>query len=84
MSVQDKIDSDLRRFMLDDMPDNVNELCAELERQTTNDVAEVQVSRVVERQLFSEAVNRELAKHRPSDIQKGSCIMGKSGEKRCI
>lgn len=72
MNVQDMVDRDLRRFMIDDMPDNVEELRTELkEHQTIDDVVDVQDVGVVEKPpLFTDAVNKELAKHRPNYAQK--------------
>ena len=69
MSVQDKVDMDLRQFMFGDIPDNVDALHAVLSKwQISNSVK--QDSEVIEKPLFSDAVNKELAKHRPSDIQR--------------
>lgn len=70
MSVQDKVDKDLRRFMFDDMPDNVDDLAALKKWQISDSVVKKQDGEVIERPLFSDAVNKELAKHRPSDIQR--------------
>ena len=71
MSVQDKVDRDLRRFMFDDIPDNVNDLDAVLKKwQIIDSVVKKQDSEVIEKPLFSEAVNKELAKYRPRDIQR--------------
>ena len=91
MSVQDRVESDLRRFIFEDTPDNVDELRAKLKRsqgiydeadnmdelrtklkryQSISDMKETRGGRVVERPLFSDAVNKELAKHRPNYIQK--------------
>lgn len=69
--MEDKTDSDLRRFMFDDIPDNVADLRAKLkEQQSISDVAKVRGSKVVERSLFSDAVNKELAKYRPNYKQR--------------
>lgn len=71
MSAQDTTDRDLRRFMFDDVPDNVAELRAELrELQGTGGPPKTRKGGIAGGPLFSEAVNKELAKHRPGDVQR--------------
>ena len=82
MSVlQDRVNDDLKRFMYDEMPDNVEELRAEIREcliagdSTAKTRSDKDAGKVP---LFSDSVNRELAKHRPSDVQKkrGLAVFG--------
>lgn len=66
LNVHDETASDLRQFMFADMPDNMAELYTELKkRRIVVEVAETRDTWVVKGPLFSEAVNKELAKRRP-------------------
>lgn len=80
MNVQDQVDRDLCRFIIDDIPDNAEEFSTVLKMcQPMDDAAVVQDGGVVERPpLFTDAVNKELAKHHPDYAQKkrGVAVFG--------
>ena len=70
---QDLADKDLKRFMFEDQPANMEEICTILEKNLQRRASysiNAQRSDDVKRILFSEHTKREIAKHRPSDVKR--------------
>ena len=73
MSIQDKVDDDLKRFMYDEPPENINELGTALRgRFVSADSVETDVHRQdsMRNIRFAAHIKNEISKSRPSDVRR--------------